>query len=128
MNLKLDKFGSIGALLAAAACPVCFPKLAMIGALVGFGAFSKYEIYFFIAAQILVLVALVGTILSYKKHKNSVILMLALASVALFFASLYLFVNEYLSYLALAGLVTSILWQIKEAKSCIKTSEAELVE
>jgi len=118
MNLKLGKFGALGTLIAAAACPICFPKLALIGTLIGLGALAKYEYYFFIAFQIFALVTFTGILLAYRKQGNLNILVLAFASVALFFISLYLIVNEYLSYLALAGLVASVIWQLVEARKC----------
>jgi hypothetical protein len=36
----VEKFGSIGAIIAAAACPICFPKLALIGSAVGLGVLA----------------------------------------------------------------------------------------
>lgn len=38
MKAWLEKASSIGAVVAAAACPVCFPKLALLGAVFGLGA------------------------------------------------------------------------------------------
>ena len=128
MNLKLDKFGSLGAIVAAAACPICFPKLALIGALIGLGALVQYEFYFLVAAQLLVLISLVGVILAFRIHGNLKILIFAIACVMLFFISLYLIVNEYLSYLALAGLVASFIWQLVEAKRCSTLPEAKSIE
>ena len=118
MNLNLDKFGPLGSIVAAAACPICFPKLALIGALLGLGALVEYEFYFLLAAQILVLISLVGVILAFSNHRNLKILIAGIACVLLFFVSLYLIVNEYLSYLALAGLVASFIWQLVAAKQC----------
>ena len=114
--------------MAAAACPVCFPKLALVGALVGFGAFAQYEFYFFIAAQALVLATLAGVLWAYRDLRNPGIPILATASVSLFFISLYLIVNEYLSYIALAGLVFSIIWQIAEAKRCPENDELKSIK
>ena len=114
MNLILDKFGAFGNLLTAAACPICFPKLALIGALVGMGALAEYEFYFYIAFQVLALLTFAGVLLRYRKQRNLYILTLAFTSVALFFISLHLVVNEYLSYLALGGLIVSVIWQMVE--------------
>lgn len=118
MKDKLEKYGTFGAIVAAAACPICFPKLALIGALVGFGALAPYEIIFFYAAQILVLVALVGNYLAFSNHKNKAIFALAVCSVVLFFVSLYVLVNEYLSYVAILGMVTAVILQIVESRKC----------
>lgn len=40
MKLLLDKFGSFGTVAAAAARPVCFPKLAVVGAFFGLGGLA----------------------------------------------------------------------------------------
>jgi len=105
MRLRLEKAGSIGAVIAAAACPVCFPKLALIGALFGLGAFGAYESQFFIAAQALVIVAVVGHALSYLRHRNAWLLAAAIASGAAVFAGLYWARSEALTWAGFAGLV-----------------------
>jgi len=128
MNLKLDRFGALGTLIAAAACPICFPKLALIGALIGLGALAKYEYYFYIAFHVFALVTFTGILLAYRKQRNLNILILAFTSIALFFISLYLIVNEYLSYLALAGLVASVIWQLLEAKKCSELPQIKNIE
>lgn len=112
MKLPLDKFGSIGAVVAAAACPVCFPKLALIGALFGLGAFSAYETQLVIAAQALVVLALVGHVLAYRGHRRKWLPGLAIASAIAVFAGLYVF--EWLAYAGFAGLIAASaadLWQ-----------------
>lgn len=105
MRARLQKLGSIGAVLAAAACPVCFPKLALVGAFFGLGALSAYETAFFFLAQGLVVLALGGSILSSRSHRHRAPLILACASALLFFASLYILPSEWLAYASLAGLI-----------------------
>src|ERR1051326_9219707 len=70
MRQHLDKLGSIGSVVAAAACPICFPKLALLGGLLGLGAFSAYEAQLFMAAQLLVVVSVTGQALAYRRHRN----------------------------------------------------------
>ena len=113
-----EKFGSLGAVFAAAACPICFPKLALFGALFGLGALAPYETAFFFASQTLVIVAVVAHVISYKKHENKWLLSLSLICGAAFFVSLYVVVSEYLSYAALAGLVGATLWQLFWNRRC----------
>jgi len=120
MRNELEKYGSFGAIVAAAACPICFPKLALLGALFGLGALAKYEVAFFYGAQILIVIALVGHIVSYKKSQNRTLFVLATISVFLFFVSLYVFVSEILSYIALTGLVAATIWMIIESRRCAK--------
>ena len=107
MKGPLEKLGSAGAVIAAAACPVCFPKLALVGALFGLGAFGAYEAQFFIAAQALVIIAVIGHALSYLRHRNAWLLAAALASGAAVFAGLYLVGSEWLTYVGLVVLVLS---------------------
>ena len=120
MKIKLEQFGSFGAIVAAAACPICFPKLALLGALIGFGALAKYEALFFYGAQILIVIALVGHVISYRKVQNRMILALAIIAAVSFFVSLYVFVSEILSYVALAGLVVATFWMTVENRRCAK--------
>lgn len=124
MRLKLENYGSFGAVAAAAACPICFPKLALIGAFLGLGALAKYETFFFYGAHLLIVMALVGHVISYKKLRNRSLLALAIISAALFFVSLYFIASEILSYLALAGLVAATIWMIVASRrydSCINS-------
>lgn len=107
MKLHLDKFGSVGAVIAAAACPICFPKLALIGTFLGFGAFGAYERQFLIAAQILIVPAVAGHALSYLQHRNPWLPGAAALSGAAVFAGLYLAGSELLVYAGLAGLVAA---------------------
>lgn len=118
MRSKLEKVGSFGAIVAAAACPICFPKLALIGSLFGFGVLAKYEIVFFYMAQILIIIALVGHIITYKRLQNLTLLILAFISAILFFGSLYVFTSEILSYFALTGMIAAMAWMIIEDRRC----------
>ena len=103
MNNLLEKYGTLGTVVAAA-CPICFPKLALLGALFGLGALARSEPAFFYGAHILVVLTLIGHISSYRKVQKKTLLALAIISVVLFFLSLYVLVSEVLSYIALAGL------------------------
>jgi len=94
MKVGLEKIGSFGALIAAAACPVCFPKLALIGALFGLGALGAYESQLFIAAQILIAVAVLGQALASLQHRKAWLLGLAILSGAAVFGGLYLVPSE----------------------------------
>jgi len=101
----VEKLGSVGAVVAAAACPVCFPKLALIGALLGLGGLGAYEGQLFLAAQALVVVAVVGHGLSYLRHHNAWVVCAAIASAAAVFAGLYWAGSEALIYAGFIGLV-----------------------
>ena len=126
MQNKLEKFGSFGAIIAAMACPICFPKLALVGALIGVGVLAPYETAFFFGAQILVVLAVIGHVLSYKKLQNWKLLSLAIISAILLFISLYVYVSEILSYIAFSGLIIATIWLIIESRrssNCVTASE-----
>jgi hypothetical protein len=105
LKLPFEKLGSTGAVIAAAACPVCFPKLALLGTLLGLGGLSAYESQLFIAAQALVVLAVAGHAVSFRRHRNRWILGAALVSAAAVFAGLYVLGTEALVYVGFAGLV-----------------------
>jgi len=107
MKTHLEKIGSFGSLIAAAACPACFPKLALIGALFGLGALGAYESQLFIAAQILIAVAVLGHALAYLQHRNGWLLGLAILSGAAVFGGLYVLGSEAVVYAGFAGLVVT---------------------
>jgi len=119
MKNSLEKFGSFGAIFAAMVCPVCFPKLALLGALIGMGTLTAYETAFFIGVQVFVVLALAGHVVSYRKHQNWKLLSLVSSSVILLFISLYVYVSELLSYLSFGGLIAATLWLMVENRRCI---------
>jgi mercuric ion transport protein len=43
MKPRLEQTGTWGAVVAAILCPMCFPKLALIGAALGLGVLAPYE-------------------------------------------------------------------------------------
>jgi hypothetical protein len=105
MRSSLDKLGSFGAVIAAAACPICFPKLALVGALLGLGGLAAYEAQLFIAAQALVGVAVLGHIVSYRQHRRQWRLASAVVGGGAFFLGLYVLRSEWLAYAGLAALI-----------------------
>ncbi len=107
MKTHLEKIGSFGGLIAAAACPVCFPKLALIGALFGLGALGAYESQLFVAAQVLIAVTVLGHALAYLQHRKGWLLGLAILSGVAVFGGLYLLRSEAVIYAGFAGLVAT---------------------
>ena len=119
MKNTLEKFGSFGAIIAAAACPICFPKLALLGTVFGLGVLAPFETAFFYAVQILVVMAVVGHFVSYKRHQNETIVLLASLSAVLLFLSLYLLGSEFLSYVGFGGLIVATVWLGFENRRCV---------
>ncbi len=104
MKPYLDKFGSAGAVITAAACPICFPKLALLGAFFGLGGLAAYESQLIIVAQALVVLAAAGHVIA---HRSKWLLGLALAGTIAFFAGLYVVGSELVAYGGLAALVAA---------------------
>ncbi len=69
--------GTVGAFFMAILCPVCFPKLALIGAVFGLGVLAPYEGWFIAAAQVFMVVALAGHGVAWRQHRNIGIPLLA---------------------------------------------------
>jgi len=116
--MKLEKLGTAGAMLAAILCPVCFPKLALIGALLGLGALAPYEGWFAAAAQVFLVLALAGHVVAFRRHGNRLIAVLAGAGVALVLGSLWLHYVEALVYLGLAAVVAATVWSVFTMRRC----------
>jgi len=66
---SLDRIGSIGALLAAAAAPCCFPLLAAVAAASGLTLLGRFETTVLYVFQGFALVAILGLPLNYRKHR-----------------------------------------------------------
>ena len=116
----LDRFGTVGAVVAAAACPICFPKLALIGAVVGFGVFAPFEGYIAIAVQVLLVFAFIGQILAFRLHHNRWLLALSAITTVLLFVGYYVFPSSILLQVALVGLVAASIWLAVELRRCAK--------
>jgi hypothetical protein len=79
----------------------------LIGALVGLGALGAYESQLFLAAQVLIAVAVLGHVLSYWQHRKRWLLGLGIASGAAVFGGLYVLHSEAVTYAGFAGLVVT---------------------
>jgi len=117
---SVEKLGTAGALLAALACPICFPKLALIGTAIGLGALSPFERYTAFAVQALFALAFIGQVLAYRQHRNAWLLGFSGAVTATLFAGYYILRSSLLLEMSLAGLVAASVWHIVEARRCAK--------
>ena len=109
MNITIvDKLGSIGTLITAMACPVCWPLFATAGSALGLGVLAPYEgilmVYVFPA---FVVIALLGTVLSYLKHKSLIPLSLGVVSGGLILYGFYFGWHLVLMYIGIFGLLLS---------------------
>jgi mercuric ion transport protein len=120
----LEKSGTTGAVIAALACPICFPKLAVIGAALGLGVFAPYERYIALAVQALFVLAFAGQVAAYRVHRSRWLLAFAAATTATLFVGYYIVSSSALLQASLAGLLVSSIWHIVEMKRCSKRASA----
>lgn len=116
----LDRFGTAGAVVAALACPICFPKLALIGAAIGFGVFAPFERYVALGVQLLFILAFIGQILAFRRHRNHWVLALSAITTAFLFVGYYVVPSNILLQVALVGLVVASIWLAIELRRCAK--------
>ena len=114
----LDKAGSIGALVAGAAVPCCFPFLSLAGSILGLSFLAPYESYVLYAMQFFVVVALIGAVVAYRGHRKLFPLILGVLSVLAVLFSLNTDMNVKILYPGLAGLVIVAIWNSIEARRC----------
>jgi mercuric ion transport protein len=113
---SLDKFGTIGAAIAALACPICFPKLAFLGAALGFGFLAPFEGAIALGVQALFLVAMAGHVRAYRRHRNRWLLAVTILAVVLLFAGYYVIPSSILLQIALLMLVAATVWLTVELR------------
>lgn len=116
----IEKIGTIGTLLAAAACPACFPMLAVAGTALGLGIFHPFEGWIFIAFQILVVIATLGNLLSFARHRRILPIIIGLAGPLLIFFALHVRFNQLLLYFGLFGLVAASVLNYFANRQCAR--------
>lgn len=119
----LDKLGAVGAVLAAAAAPCCFPLLAALGAALGLGALQAWRGYMDYAIQGFVLISVAGSAFAFRQHRQAWPLVIGLASAAVIFFAFYVSNHVALIYTGLAGLAVASIWNVvanRQAGSCCR--------
>src|SRR5262245_46799870 len=112
----MEKIGPIGAVIGALACPICFPKIAVIGSAIGLGVLAPFELYVLKGVQALFLIALIGQVIAFRQHGNRWLLGLSLLTTVLLFSGYYVFPSSLLLQLSLSGLVISSIWLLIEQR------------
>jgi len=114
----LDKVGSVGALIAGAAVPCCFPFLSLIGSILGLNFLAPYEKYVLYAMQVLVVIAFIGSIIAYRGHRKILPVILAALSTAAILYALNTDMDYRPLYGGLAGLLVVSVWNSIESRRC----------
>lgn len=104
----IDRVGSLGTLIAAMACPVCWPVLATLGSSLGLGIFAPWEgiISNFVFPPFVV-IAVLGIFLSFRSHKKRLPLVLGIVSGSLILFGFYVIWQPTLVYIGIFGLLIS---------------------
>ena len=110
MKLPLERLGTVGSLLAAIFCPICFPKLALIGAALGLGVLAPFEGWFAAASQVFLVVAVIGHLVAYRRHHVPWIPVLAGLGTAAVLGALWVKYIEAAVYLGLLAVVVATVW------------------
>lgn len=121
----LEKLGSVGAVVSAAGCSMCFPALGTLAGAIGLGFLSRWEGLFIntLLPTFAWLVLLLNAIAAWH-HRNGVRAMISLVGPVLLLLSLYpLFQyrwSVYLTYAALILMVAVSIWDLLRPtrKSC----------
>ena len=112
-----DKIGSLGALISAMGCAMCFPAIASLGAAVGLGFLSQWEgLFINTLLPLFAWIALVLNGLGWFSHRQLHRSVLGMTGPVLLLLSLYpLFQygwSSYVTYSALGLMVCVSLWDI----------------
>lgn len=112
-----DKIGSLGALVSAMGCAMCFPAIASLGAAVGLGFLSQWEgLFVSTLLPLFAWIALVLNGLGWLSHRQWHRSVLGMTGPVLLLLSLYpLFQygwSSYVTYTALGLMVGVSLWDI----------------
>ena len=114
----IEKVGSFGAIIAALACPICFPKIAIVGSALGLGVLAAFEGYVAMGVQALFLLAFIGQLVAFRQHGNRWLLGSSLLTSLLLFAGYYVVPSSLLLQLSLFGLAACSIWLIIEQRRC----------
>ncbi len=114
----LDKIGSVGAVIAGAAVPCCFPFLSLFGSILGLSFLAPYESTIMYVLQGLVLLALGGSVIAYRGHRKIAPLILASLSTASILYGINTTLDIYFIYGGMIGLLIVSVWNSIESRRC----------
>ena len=129
-----EKVGSLGTIVSAMGCPMCFPFLASLGASLGLGVFSAFEgLFINKLIPIFAIIVLVSNIFAWVSHRQHVRLIWGLLGPVMVLATLYLFWTDFWStYMFYAGLLLMVIvsiWNmvLPPSRSCMSVNKKEIV-
>ena len=98
--------------------PCCFPFLSLIGSILGLSFLATYETYILYGMQLLVVLALVGSIIAFRGHRKVLPLILSVLSTSAVLYALNTDMDVKILYTGLAGLIAVSIWNSIEARRC----------
>ncbi|MCE7950062.1 MAG: mercury transporter MerC [Xanthomonadales bacterium PRO7] len=110
----LDKTSSLGALVSAMSCAGCFPALGSLGAAIGLGFLGQYEGFLFhkLLPGLAVLALLVNAWAWYRHRQIARGLLSVLGPVAVLFALLVVWSQDWSIYLFYAGIALMLFMSV----------------
>lgn len=116
-TIGLDKWGTAGLFLTAILSPCCFPLFAFAASAFGLGTFELFGGWTMVIFQAMVLVSIAGLVLSYRKHRCTYPLLVAVPSGLLIFYG-YHFTEDptYFFYSGMLGLLAATGWNYQRNK------------
>lgn len=127
MKESLVSIGGVGSIASAvaAAAPCCLPFLASVAGAVGLSALLPYSQYIAYLVQAFGIIAVIGAIVSFRRHRKYGPLVLTVACVVSLLIVYNVSLIAWLLYSALVGLVVAAIWNTYESKRCNQcTAEA----
>jgi predicted ferric reductase len=85
LSNSIDKFGIAGLFLTAFLSPCCFPLFAVLASAIGLGSFELFGGWTMWIFQAMVFVSVIGLYISYRKHRCTYPLLVAIPSGLLIF-------------------------------------------
>ena len=115
----LDKAGSIGTLLSAAAIPCCFPFLSFIGSAAGLSVvLFRYQRWMSYLIVVSAVIAVVGGIIAFRGHRKPAPLVVSAISAGLLIYGVNAFLYTNYIYPGIIGLFIAAIWNTIETRRC----------
>ena len=116
---NIDKLGTVGLFITAIFSPCCFPLFAFVVSALGLGSFELFGGWTMWVFQAMVIVAIFGLYISYRKHKCLYPLLTAIPSGLLIFYGYHLNDSDYWTYFlytGMFGLLAVTIWNYRRNK------------
>lgn len=115
---SLEKLATGSAVVLATACPICFPKFALISEAFGLSAVGPLEGKFALGVQALAGLGLVANVVAFRRHRNRALLAFAAIATATLLVAFYIVPSTIPSQLSLVALVAASAWLVWENRKC----------